>query len=183
MSGHNKWSQIKHQKAKTDGQKSRVFSKHASVITMESRKSHGDVGAPGLAAAIERAKRDSMPKENIERAVQKGKAADSVALTEVLYEAFGPGGTALIITAVSDNTNRTTPEIRHVLSKLGYQLGTQGSATWAFTKTADGYAPINVLELSESDGEKLAMLVEALEEHDDVQDVFTTADEVGTAEA
>lgn len=182
MSGHNKWSQIKHQKAKTDAQKSKVFSKHASVIALESRKTHGDLGAPGLAAAIERAKKDSMPKENIERAIQKGKAAEGAILTEVLYETFGPGGTALIITAVSDNTNRTTPEIRHILSKLGYQLGAQGSAAWAFTKTAHGFIPTNKMGLSETDGEKLAVLVEALEEHDDVQDVYTTADEVDSSE-
>lgn len=176
MSGHNKWSQIKHQKAKTDAQKSKIFSKHASVITMESRKAHGNLSSPGLTAAIERAKKDSMPKENIERAIAKGSGADGASLTEVLYETYGPGGVAMLITAVTDNANRTTPEIKHILSKLGYQLGVTGSSAWAFTKTEAGYAPTMPMSLSDDDGEKLASLIEALEEHDDIQDIFTTAD-------
>lgn len=176
MAGHNKWSKIKHKKAATDAQKSKIFGKHANLIAMESRKTGGDVTSPGLAAAIERAKKDSMPKENIERAVAKGSGAGGSAFEEVVFEAFGPGGTALVITAVTDNNNRTAPEIRHVLSKAGYQLGTPGSATWAFTKTAEGYIPNSPIELSDADGERLASLVERLEEQDDVQDIYTTAD-------
>ncbi len=177
MSGHNKWSKIKRKKEASDATKSKVFSKHATLISMESKKAKGDLAHPGLSAAIERAKKDSMPKDNIDRAVQKGKAAEGDALSEVLYETFGPGGTALLITAVTDNANRTTPEIRHTLKEAGYALGGVGSATWAFTKTAEGYTPINRMELSEEDGEKLAVLIEALEEHEDVQDIFTTADD------
>ncbi len=143
---------------------------------MESRKANGNLSSPGLVAAIERAKKDSMPKDNIERAIAKGSGADSASLTEVLYETYGPSGVAMLITAVTDNANRTTPEIKHVLSKLGYQLGVTGSSAWAFTKTADGYAPNMPMSLSDEDGEKLASLIEALEEHDDVQDIFTTAD-------
>ncbi|MCD5382164.1 MAG: YebC/PmpR family DNA-binding transcriptional regulator [Candidatus Pacebacteria bacterium] len=176
MSGHNKWSKIKHKKAATDAQKSKVFSKHASLIAMESRKAGGDTASPRLAAAIERAKKDSMPKDNIEKAVAKGSGAGGAALEEVMYETYGPGGTALIITAVTDNPNRTSPEIRHLLSKAGYQLGAPGSAVWAFTKDGMNYTPTNKVYLSDDDGEKLATLVETLEEHDDVQDVFTTAD-------
>ena len=176
MSGHNKWSKIKHKKAATDAQKSKVFSKHASLIAMESRKAGGDTASPRLAAAIERAKKDSMPKDNIEKAVAKGSGAGGAALEEVMYETYGPGGTALIITAVTDNPNRTSPEIRHLLSKAGYQLDAPGSAVWAFTKDGMNYTPTNKVYLSDDDGEKLATLVETLEEHDDVQDVFTTAD-------
>lgn len=176
MSGHNKWSKIKHKKAASDAQKSKLFSKHASLIAMESRKAGGDLAAPNLIAAIERAKKDSMPKENIDRAVAKGKGADGASLTEVLYETYGPGGAAILITAVTDNSNRTGPEIKHLLSRAGYQLGTPGSASWAFTKTSTGYAPSTPLSLSDEDGEKLATLIESLEEHDDVQDIYTTAD-------
>lgn len=181
MSGHNKWSKIKHKKAASDSQKSKTFSKHAALIAMESKKAKGDVAAPGLMAAVERAKKDSMPKDNIDRAIQKGKSADSASLEENLYETFGPGGTALLITAVTDNPNRTTPEIRHLLSKAGYQLGALGSASWAFTKTHDGYIPHNRVELSEEDGEKLATLIETLEEHEDVQEIYTTADDTSEA--
>lgn len=177
MSGHNKWSKIKHKKAATDAQKSKIFSKHASLIAMESRKAGGDTASPGLAAAIERAKKDSMPKDNIEKAVAKGSGAGGAALEEVMYETYGPGGTAIIITAVTDNPNRTSPEIRHLLSKAGYQLGAPGSAVWAFTKNSMRYIPTTPVDLTEEDGEKLATLVDTLEAHEDVQDVFTTADE------
>ncbi len=176
MSGHNKWSKIKHKKAASDSAKSRVFSKHAALIAMESRKAGGNLASPGLAAAIERAKKDSMPKGNIDRAVAKGSGAGGAALEEVIFEGYGPGGVAMIITAVTDNNNRTAPEIRHIFSKAGYQLGTPGSAMWAFTKTDEGYKPQNPMELTDADGAKLADLVEALEEQDDVQDIYTTAD-------
>lgn len=178
MSGHNKWSKIKHKKAATDAQKSKVFSKYASLIALESKKAGGDVNSPGLAAVIERAKKESMPKENIERAVARGSGADGSSLSEVLYETYGPGGVAILITAVTTNTNRTTPEIKHTLSKHGYQLGGSGSALWAFAKTDEGYVPQSPVTLSDEDGEKLATLIEAIEEHEDVQDVFTTADTV-----
>lgn len=183
MSGHNKWSKIKHKKAASDSQKSKIFSKHAALIAMESKKAKGDLSAPGLLAAIDRAKKESMPKDNIDRAVQKGKSADSATLEENLYETFGPGGTAILIMAVTDNPNRTTPEIRHLLSKAGYQLGALGSASWAFTKTHHGYVPQNHMDLSEEDGEKLATLIEAIEEHDDVQEIYTTADDPAGTEA
>ncbi|MBX2866513.1 YebC/PmpR family DNA-binding transcriptional regulator [Candidatus Kaiserbacteria bacterium] len=176
MAGHNKWSKIKHKKAVTDAAKSKIFSKHSALITMEAKKANGDMNAPGLQAAIERAKKDSMPKDNIEKAVAKGSGADAGSLEEVLFEMFGPGGTAIIATAVTDNNNRTAPEVRHILSKAGYELGAPGSATWAFTKTAEGYTPNNPVELSDADGEKLADLIEKLEDQDDIQEVYTTAD-------
>lgn len=176
MSGHNKWSQIKRQKGVNDAAKGRVFSKHAAIIAMESRLAHGSLAAPSLAAAIERAKKDSMPKENIDRAVAKGSGVGATALESVMYEMFGPGGVAMIVTAITDNNNRTAPEIRHILSKQGYVLGAPGSAAWAFTKSVDGYTPQNPTELSDVDGEKLATLIEALEEQDDVQEIYTTAD-------
>ena len=182
MSGHNKWSKIKHKKAATDGLKSKVFSKHAMFITMEVKKAGGDVHSAGVLAAVERAKKDSMPKDNIDRAIAKGSGAGSAALEEVIFEAFGPGGVGIIITAVTDNNNRTAPEIKHIFHKAGLALGAPGSAMWAFTKTSDGYVPQNPLELNDSDGEKLADLIEALEEQADVQEIFTTSDSLEEVE-
>lgn len=176
MSGHNKWSKIKHKKAATDAVKSRIFSKHSALIAMESRRAKGDINSPGLAAVIDRAKKDSMPKENIDRAVAKGAGSGGEALQEVVFEAFGPGGVGMIITAVTDNNNRTSQEIRHAFTKAGLQLGVPGTAMWAFTKTPDGYVPQNPTDISDTDGEKLAELIESLEEQDDVQDIYTTAD-------
>ena len=176
MAGHNKWSKIKHKKAASDSQKSKVFSKHASLIAMEARNAQGDTQSPALAAAIERAKKDSMPKDNIERAIARGSGTDASNLEEVLYEGYGPGGVALLIKTVTDNKNRTAPEIRSIFSKSGYQLGAPGSAAWAFTKTDDKYIPTTPIELSDTDGERLAALIDKLEDQNDVQDVFTSAD-------
>lgn len=176
MSGHNKWSKIKHKKGATDAQRSKIFSKHSALITMEVKKAGGSVDAAGVLAAVDRAKRDSMPKENIERALAKGSGTDGSSLEEVLYEGYGPGGVALLIAAVTDNTNRTTPEIRHIFSRSGLELGTPGSAAWAFTKTADGYTPNTPMELDDATGEKLAEFIEKLEDQDDVVNVYTTAD-------
>lgn len=178
MSGHNKWSKIKHKKAVTDASRSKVFSKHSALIAMESRKANGNLASAGLLAAIERAKKDSMPKDNIDRAVAKGSGANGASLEEVMFEAYGPGGTAMLIMAVTDNNNRTSQEIKNIFSKAGLALGTPGSAAWAFTKTDEGFVPQNRMDLSDEDGEKLASLIETLEEQDDVQDIYTAADSI-----
>lgn len=178
MSGHNKWSKVKHKKAATDAKKSKIFSKHARLIAVESRLAKGDRTSPALRAAIERAKADSMPSDNIDRAVEKGRGGDGASMQTVTYETYGPGGIAIIATALTDNSNRTSQEVKHLLSKQGYELGVQGSALWAFQKVGARYVPSARMELSDADGEKLAELVEALEEHDDIQDVFTAADDI-----
>jgi YebC/PmpR family DNA-binding regulatory protein len=176
MSGHNKWSKIKHKKGATDAQRSKVFSKHSDLITMEVKKCGGNTTSASVLACVERAKKDSMPKDNIERALQKGTGAGSTDMEEVMYEGFGPGGVALLIEAVTDNNNRTAPEIRHIFSKAGLELGAPGSAMWAFTKDADGYVPNMPIELDDDTGEKLSTLLESLEDQDDVVNVYTTAD-------
>lgn len=176
MSGHNKWSKIKHKKAATDAVKGKVFSKHSALITMEVKKAGGDANAAGVLAAIDRAKRDSMPKDNIDRAIAKGSGAGAAAMEEVLFEGFGPGGVAMLIEAVTDNNNRTAPEIRHIFTKVGLELGAPGSASWAFTKTTEGYIPNNPMELDDTAGEKLADFIEKLEDQDDVINVYTAAD-------
>ena len=177
MSGHNKWSKIKHKKAATDAERSRLFSKHARLITMASRAAGGDITSPGLAAAITRAKQDAMPKDNIERAVTKGLGSEGAGLTSVLFECYGPGGVAILITAVTDNNNRTSQELKHTLSKAGFQLGTPGSAAWAFTKTEAGYIPTTPQEIDDVIGAQLAELVATVSELADVTDVYTTADQ------
>lgn len=176
MSGHNKWSKIKHKKGATDAARSKVFSKHSRLITMEVKKSNGDKTASNVLAAIERAKKDSMPKDAIERALTKGAGDGANAMEEILYEGYGPGGVPLLIATVTDNNNRTAPEIRHIFSKAGLELGAPGSASWAFTKTTDGYTPNTPMELDDTAGEKLAEFLEKLEEQDDVTDVWTGAD-------
>ncbi len=175
MSGHNKWSKIKHKKAATDSVRSRLFSRHARMIAMESRLALGDITRPNLAAAIERAKKDSLPKENIERAVARGNSLDGSTLETVLFETYGPGGVAILITAITDNNNRTNQLIKHALSLEGYQLGSPGSATWAFSKATTEYTPNTPITLTREDHAALDLLVESLEEIDDVQAIFTSA--------
>lgn len=177
MSGHNKWSKIKHKKGASDAKRSKIFSKHARLIAVESKKAGGTKSAPGLRAAIERAKGDLMPNENIDRAIQKGIGGVDEVMEEMLYETFGPAGTAILVSTLTDNKNRTSQELRHLLSKAGSALGAPGSSLWAFTKKENYFIPINPLSLSDEEGEKLAVLIEAIEEHDDVQDVYTSADE------
>ncbi|MBU6214334.1 YebC/PmpR family DNA-binding transcriptional regulator [Patescibacteria group bacterium] len=176
MSGHSKWSQIKRQKAVTDSAKSRVFSRFARLITLESKKANGVLSAPGLAVAIARAKAVNMPKDNIERAIAKGLSKDSGSLEQVVYECYGPGGVAVIVDALTDNKNRTTQEIKHLLALQEVELSNPGAASWAFTKTGATYIPNEPrIDLNEEDGTRLGAILEALDEHDDVQQVFTNA--------
>lgn len=177
MAGHSKWAQIKRQKGVADAARSKVFSRFARLITMESKRANGDQSAPALASAIERAKAANMPKDNIARAVAKGTSKDAGDLASVLYEFYGPGGTAILVDALTDNTNRTTQEIKHLLSKNGYALGGPGSAAWAFSKAPGGaYVPNEPLaELAPRDEDALGLLFEALDAHDDVQRTFTNA--------
>ncbi len=178
MSGHSKWEQIKRQKAVTDTAKSKSFARFARLIAMESKKASGDITSPSLKTAIDRAKAINMPKDSIARAVAKGNSKDSASLEQVVYECYGPAGIAVVIDALTDNKNRTTQEIKHMLSKQGYELSTQGSATWAFEKKQDGtYIPNKqtIIDVSGEDEEKLNILISQADEHEDTQTVFTNA--------
>jgi len=175
MSGHNKWSKIKHKKAATDAQKSKVFSKFVKLIQVESKRAGGNLDDPGLRAVIDNAKKENMPKDNIDRAVKKGAGSDAINLESITYEAYGPGGVALIIEALTDSRNRAAAEVRHILDKNGYELAVHGSALWAFTCTGHIWEATTTTLVDDSVGEALDDLVEQLEECDDVQEVFTNA--------
>ena len=177
MSGHNKWSKIKNKKAVTDAKKSKIFSKYAKLITMESKSAKGDVNSPALKSAIDQAKAVNMPADNITRAVKKGAGADAGTMEKNTYETYGPGGCALIIETLTDSSNRTAAEIRHTLSKNGYELAGIGSVTWAFAKEGNKWAPKNTLPLSDEDMEKTAKLIDDLEDNEDVQEVFTNIED------
>ena len=176
MSGHNKWAQIKRQKGANDGAKSQVWGKLGKRIAVESKKANGDVTLPGLRAIIETAKKANMPKENIDRAVAKGTSADAAAMEAITYESYGPGGAAIVISALTDSRNRTAQEIKHVLTENGLALAAQGSALWAFTKTHEGYEPTTTVPLSSEDHTRLMEILEKLDAHDDVEEVYTNAE-------
>ena len=176
MSGHNKWSQIKNKKAVTDGKRSKIFGKFSKLIALESKKSNGNLSSPGLRAVIERAKKENMQNELIERAIKKGAGGDAGNMESVLFEAYGPGGCAIVMEGLTDNNNRTVAEIKHLFSKRGLALAGQGAAIWSFTKTGEGYEPNMTIPLSDEEGEALSSLLEELDDHDDIQEVYTNAE-------
>lgn len=177
MSGHSKWAQIKRQKGVEDVKRSKVFGKYGSLIANEVKKQGGDVNAASVRTLVEKAKKENMPKDTIERALKKGQSNDMALSEELIYEAYGPGGCALIIVSLTSNRNKAAQEIKHILSKNGYALATTGSASWAFTRTPDGeYTPNSTMDLSDEDLEALEKLVDALEENDEVQEVFTNVE-------
>jgi YebC/PmpR family DNA-binding regulatory protein len=137
MSGHSKWSSIKHQKGAKDARRGALFTKLARAIQVAAKEGGGDpAGNAALANAIQKAKDQSMPKDNIERAIAKGTGADSDAdaFETVVYEGYGPGGVAVLVEALTDNRNRTGSEVRHLFSKHGGSLGEPGSVAWQFDK-------------------------------------------------
>lgn len=238
MSGHSKWSTIKHKKGAADAKRGKIFTKLIKEITVAARGGGGDPDAnPRLRTAIATAKSNSMPKDNIERAIKKGTGElEGVNYEEITYEGYGPGGAAIFLESLTDNKNRAVAEIRHILTKHGGNLGENGCVGWMFDqkgylcveKTAadedtlmeaaldagaedikdDGdnfeiitapedfdavkqamddasiaysdaevtMLPQNMADLQGKDAEKMIKMMDALEDCDDVQKIYTNAD-------
>ncbi len=136
MSGHSKWSTIKHKKGALDAKRGKTFTKILKEITVAARLGGGDVGSnPRLRLAVDQAKGVNMPKDNWERAIKKGTGElEGVTYEEIVYEGRAPGGVAVIVEALTDNKNRTTPEVRSYFAKFGGELGSQGSSAYLFSK-------------------------------------------------
>lgn len=136
MSGHSKWSSIKHKKGAADAKRGKIFTKLIKEITIAARIGGGDpTGNPRLRTAIQAAKSENMPKENIERAIKKGTGElEGVNYEESVYEGYGPGGAAVLIESLTDNKKRTVADIRHIFSKNGGSLGENGCVSWMFSK-------------------------------------------------
>ncbi len=136
MSGHSKWHSIKHKKAASDARRGKLFTKLIKEITVAARLGGSDLNSnPRLRTAVAAAKAQSMPKENIERAIKKGTGElEGFQLDEVTYEGYGPGGVAIMLTALTDNRNRTVSELRFIFSKNGGGLGEAGCVAWMFKK-------------------------------------------------
>jgi len=238
VSGHSKWSTIKHKKSKEDAKRGQLFSKLSRAISVAAREGGPDPEANlALANAIEKARSYSMPKENIERAIQRGAGGgDGAAYESILYEGYGPGGVAIIVEVLTDNRNRSAADVRSIFSKHGGQLAQPGAVAWGFerrgsividgtkysedeimaaaieagaedvvqdgsqfevlTQPADLAAvrdaiaaagiefeqaeltmvPKTTVKLSEEDARKTLRIIEALEESDDVQEVYANFD-------
>lgn len=236
MSGHSKWANIKHKKAKMDAQKGKLYTKLSKMIIVAVREGGPDPEAnPRLRDVIEKAKEANMPNENIIRAIKRGSGElGGENLEEALYEGYGPGGAAILLEVMTDNRNRTAAELRHIFDKHGGNLGEAGCVAWMFEKKglliieknegvnaeeimmlaieagADDveeqedsieiitspeqfetvknalrennvklssaeitYLPKTTMTLSEKDSEMMEKLLEALDDHDDVQNVYT----------
>ncbi len=238
MSGHSKWSSIKHKKGAADANRGKLFTKLARAITVAARDGGGNPeGNPPLALAVQRARDASMPKDNIQRAVDRGtgEGADAAAIESVSYEGYGPGGAAILVETLTDNRNRTGSEVRHIFERSGGSLGEPNSVAWQFEKRgvilvdADRYTeddlmpaidagaedvaedgdllkvltpaseltavrqaleaagveldsaeitmePKNTVEVAGADAQALLRLMDALEEHDDVDQVHSNFD-------
>lgn len=236
MAGHNKWSKIKRQKAVTDARKSKAWARITREIMVSARDGGGDVGMnPALSLAVDRAKAENMPKDNIERAIKRGTGEiEGEDYIEVSYEGYGPSGVAIFIDALTDNTNRTVADLRHLFSKAGGSLGQSGSVafmferkgiievssadigevelfelvaeagaedltndedTYVITTSVEDFAavrnavkereiepveaglqriPTTTVSLESADARKVAALIEKIEDHADVQAVYST---------
>ena len=235
MAGHSHWASIKHKKGATDAKKGKAFSKIARMITVAARKGGDPEMNSKLQLALDKARAVNMPKDNVERAIQKG-TGDSAGVTELfecLYEGYGPHGVALMIEILTDNKNRTAPEIRKIFERFGGNMGEAGCVSWMFEKkgliivngsnldedelmmlvldagaedlqkvgdvfqviclqadlskvkkaiesknikveTAElSWIPKNNIDLEEAAGRKVLRLMDAFEEHDDVQNVYS----------
>lgn len=155
MSGHSKWSSIKHKKGAADAKRGKIFTKLIKEITVAARLGGGDAsGNPRLRAAILAAKAENMPKENIERGIKKGTGElEGVSYEEVNYEAYGPGGVAVLINCLTDNKNRTVADLKHIFDRHGGSLGEPNCVAWMFEKKG-----LIVFEKDKVDEEKLLEL-------------------------
>ena len=182
MAGHSHWAGIKHKKGIADQKRGRLFAKLLSAISVAAKSEANPEFNPRLRTAIEKAKDASVPQEKIESAIKRASETGQN-LEDLLFGAYGPGGAAILIEAVSDNKNRTVAEIKKVLSDAGGKWSEIGSVEWAFSaegEPASGgeYNRWKIKfrqELNEQDKNSLAALVKALKEHDDVQEVYTNA--------
>ena len=160
MAGHSKWANIKHQKKKQDKKRAKLFSKLSRKITVAAREGGGDPEMNAdLRRAIEKAKDNDMPKENIEKAIKRGTGElEGVDYENFIYEGYGPGGVALYLDIMSDNRNRTASEIRHILSESGGNLGESGCVEWMFDKKGQ-----IILELEKNSIDEDELMLEAIE--------------------
>ena len=178
MSGHSKWSTIKHKKGAADARRGKIFTKLIKEITTAARTGGADPEAnPRLRVAVLKAKAENMTKENIERAIKRGSSAleGGEAYEEYTYEGYGPGGVAILVETLTDNKNRTTAEIRHILSRYNGNLGEAGSVSWIFSKK--GYISFDKQAV---DGDKIMEAAldagaEDVKEDEDAVEVITEA--------
>lgn len=171
MSGHSKWHQIKHKKGTTDQKRGALFSKLLKAISVAARDNPNPDWNPRLRTMIEKAKAANVPNDNIERALKR--SSEEKDLEEITIEAYGPEKVALIVSAVTDNRNRTIAEVRAIITEHGAKPAEQGSVLWSFAKIEGEWKPSFTQDVSPEGKMKIDALISELEEHDDVSAVIT----------
>lgn len=172
MSGHNRWSQIKHKKGATDQKRGQLFSKLSQLISLAARRGTDPEGNQELKNAIEKARAVDMPKENIERAIQRASDKSTTQLEELTIEVVGPEGSAWIINAITDNRNRTMGEIKIILNEHNLKLATPGAVGWMFERGPGGMTAKYPISPNPVLQEKLDQAMSALEEQADTQVIY-----------
>jgi YebC/PmpR family DNA-binding regulatory protein len=179
MSGHSKWSTIKHRKAATDAKRGKLFNKLLREITVAARMGGGDLkGNPRLRSALLEARSNSVPGDTIERAIKKGSGElEGESYEEVVYEGYGPGGIAILVEGMTDNRNRTAGEIRHLFTRHGGNLGDSGSVSWMFKRR--GYFAIERGAMDEEKFMELALDLGAddISIEEDHYDIYATLED------
>ncbi len=175
MSGHSKWHSIKHKKGAADAKRGKIFTRHANLITIAARNGGDPDMNPSLRLTIDNAKKDNVPSANIDKAIKRGTGEDKDAaqIEEVTYEGYGPGGTAVIVECLTENTNRTYTNMRTIFNKGGGNLGKTGVVTWMFDRK--GVITIN-LENIDSDEAELAAIdagAEDIQSEDGIMEIHT----------
>lgn len=175
MSGHSHWATIKHKKGATDAKRGKTFSKISRLISIAAKEKGSDPGSnPKLRTAITKAQSINMPKDNIERAIKRGAGQlEGTQIEEATYEAYGPSGVALIIEVITDNKNRTLAEIKNTLNKFGGKLAEAGSVRYMFDRPGQEWTPKYPMEVDQKAKEQLEKLFEALDDNDDVQEIYS----------
>jgi YebC/PmpR family DNA-binding regulatory protein len=176
MSGHNKWSTIKHKKGAADAKRGKLFSKIIKEITIAARMGGGDPeGNPRLRTAVQAARTANMPKDNIDKAIKRGTGEmEGVSYEEFSYEGYGPGGVALLLEVLTDNRNRTVAEVRHIFDKYNGSLGESGCVSWLFDKK--GMVVVSAKGLDEDEVMELALEAGAQDVESEGDTFVITAD-------
>ena len=186
MSGHSHWATIKHKKAASDAKKGKAISKLIKQIFVTVREGGADANAnPGLRLLMQKARQAGVSKDNMDRAIARasGQGADGIQMEEVVYEAYAPGGAALLISCVTDNKNRTTPEIRNIVEKRGGKLATSGSVAWMFKRK--GFITVKTADVPEEKLMELALEAgaEDIETGGDFYTVTTAPEDFGKVQS
>lgn len=175
MSGHSKWSQIRHKKGLTDRKRGQIFSKLAKMITIAAKDGSDPQTNSKLKTAVEKAKELNLPKENIERAIRRAGEKDKAQLQTLVIEAIGPLNIVILTKVVTDNKNRTIAEIKNVLSGNNFKMVPSGSLLWQFNRAGQDFVPKTPIGIDEEMKIKLKEVFEKLDEQDDVEEIYSNA--------